>query len=285
MKAVNLIPTEERRGAGGAGKSGGAIYVVLGALALLVVALAAHTLAGKTIDDRKSELAGLQQQLAAEQQRAAELQTFATFTSLREKRVQTVSSLAASRFDWGAALHEVSRVVPTNVWLTQLTATVAPGVSVGGGSAGGLRSALPVPAIELAGCTTSQPNVARTMAAMRRIDGVQRVSLASSEKTETGGASGGSDCRQGRTKFPQFALVVYFDAPAGAAVGATPATPGAPAATTTPAATPAAPGTTPAPATTPGSTPAPASSTGSTTADPNSTQTAKDASVNQEAGK
>lgn len=225
MRAVNLIPAESRRGAGGAaGKSGGAAYVLLGALALLVIGLAAVTMSSKKIDDRKAQLAGLQQQVAAEQARAAELQAFAAFRSLREARVQTVTSLAQSRFDWGAALHEVSRVVPKDVWLTQLNATAAPGVSAGSGASGasGLRSALGVPAIELTGCTTSQPGVARAMAAFRRIDGVQRVSLASSEKSDAAagggaaGAGGGNgDCRQGRSKFPQFALVVFFDAPAG----------------------------------------------------------------------
>jgi len=278
MKAVNLIPAEERRGADGPGKSGGAIYVVLGALAMLVIAVTSATLTGRTVDDRTTELAGLEQQVVSQKQRIADLQAFASFTSLREKRVDTVKNLAASRFDWGAALHEVSRVVPKNVWLTQLTATGAPGVTVGGGSAGGLRSALPGPAIELSGCTTSQPNVARTMSAMRRIDGVSQVSLSSSEKTEStgtgsggGGSTGGGDCRQGRTKFPQFSLIVYFDTPAGAAAGM-PATPGTPAVASTPATT--------TPTSAPEA-PAPASSTDQ----PNGSQTTKETSVTQEQGK
>ncbi|PTL54761.1 PilN domain-containing protein [Paraconexibacter algicola] len=250
MKAVNLIPLEERRGAGGAaGRSGGAVYVLLGALAMVVIALATLTLTGKRIDDRKAELASVQQQVAAEQARAAELQAYATFRALREARVQTVTSLANSRFDWGAALHEVSRVVPRDVWLTQLNATAAPGVAAGGGGTGAstLRSALAVPAIELTGCTTSQPGVARAMAAFRRIDGVQRVTLASSEKGDAAqaGSSGSGDCRQGRDTFPQFSMVLFFDPPAG---GVAPATPGtataAPAAVTGPTgATGAAPST------------------------------------------
>jgi len=252
MRAVNLIPAEDRRGAGGAaGKSGGAAYVLLGALALLVLGLATLTLQGKKVDDRERELAGLQQQVSAEQTRAAELQAFAAFRSLREARVQTVTSLAQSRFDWGAALHEVSRVVPKDVWLTQLNATAAPGVTASGGNSGasGLRGALAVPAIELSGCTTSQPGVARAMAAFRRIDGVTRVSLASSEKSdEQGGGGGGgvtTDCRQGREKFPQFAMVVFFQAPAGGLpVGTAGATGAAPAGLTGPSGPSGAAGTT-----------------------------------------
>ncbi len=229
MRAVNLIPADERRGSATPGKSGGAVYAVLGALALLVVVVVVSTVVGRTVDDRRAELVTLQQQVTEQQQQAARYRAYTSFRTLREKRVQTVSSLAASRFDWGAALHEVSRVVPKDVWLTQLTATAAPGVSVGGsgGNTGSLRSALPLPAIEMTGCTTSQPAVARTMAAMRRIAGVRRVSLASSEKTETAGGSGGgsggsTDCRQGRTTFPQFALVVFFDAPTAVVAGVAP---------------------------------------------------------------
>ena len=37
MRAVNLIPADERRGAGGiAGRSGGVVYVLVGGLAVLV---------------------------------------------------------------------------------------------------------------------------------------------------------------------------------------------------------------------------------------------------------
>ena len=58
MKAVNLIPAEERRGgASGSGHSGGAVYVVLGALALVVVMAAAYTLSTHDIKSSKSDLA------------------------------------------------------------------------------------------------------------------------------------------------------------------------------------------------------------------------------------
>ena len=66
MRAVNLIPAEQRRGAGGlAGRSGGVAYVLTGALAVIVVlgvvyALAVHTVAGKN-----GQLATVTQQVDA----------------------------------------------------------------------------------------------------------------------------------------------------------------------------------------------------------------------------
>jgi Tfp pilus assembly protein PilN len=230
MKAVNLIPAEDRRGAGGAaGRSGGAVYIVLALLALLVAGVAANTLVGRSVDDRKAELAVLQKEVATQQARTAELQSFAAFRALSQARIETVRSLATSRFDWGAALNEVARVTPKRTWLTSMSATVAPGVAVAGGGAGGLRSALGVPAIEISGCTTSQKGVARTLTAMRRIEGVKRVSLSSAEKADAGSGGGGAggDCRQGDSRFPQFQMVVFFEPPAGAILPTAGAVPGA----------------------------------------------------------
>lgn len=222
MRAVNLIPAEERRGAGGAaGRSGGAAYVLLGLLAVLVVVVSFYTLEKRSVGEKRSELATVERQAAAVEAQAAELASFVQFAGLRARRTQTVSSLAASRFDWSHALRELARVVPPNVSLTGLQGTVAPGVTLKASIAGqtsGLRSALAVPAVEIVGCTTDQTSVARMITRMRLIDGVTRVALQSSVKADASGGRGGSsgdDCRQGNARFPQFALVIFFDPAAG----------------------------------------------------------------------
>jgi Tfp pilus assembly protein PilN len=225
MRAVNLIPAAERRGAGGAaGRSGGGVYLILGALALIVVMAAAYTLAGKSVDDKRAQLAQVNGQAAAAESQAQHLTAYTKFASLRAKRVGTVKQLANGRFDWSHALHEVARVLPTNAWLTNLTGTTAPGSSTGGGSSG-LRGALPTPAIELSGCTTSQASVARIMARLRLIDGVQQVSLSDSSKTASSGgtsdSAGGGDCTGGSSHFPKFDMVVFFNQPVAAPAGPT----------------------------------------------------------------
>jgi Tfp pilus assembly protein PilN len=250
MRAVNLIPTDQQRGAGGAaGKSGGGAYILLGALALIVVLAASYVVAGKSVTDKKAKLAELTQQATAAEAKSASLTSYTRFQSIRAKRVETISQLAASRFDWAHALREVSRVLPENAWLTTLTATTSTSVNVGGGG-GNLRSALDVPAIQLQGCTTSQASVAKLIARLRLVDGVQRVSLEDSTKgqestgttvTDTGSAGGG-DCRGGHAKFPVFNVDVFFESNGVAvptAPGATPvaATSSAPGSTTAPAAT------------------------------------------------
>ena len=117
MKAVNLIPAEERRTPGGSG-SGLGSYILLGVLALVVALSALYTISNRTISDRRHELADVQARAQATSAEAQALQAYTSFTTLRQKRSETVRSLAASRFDWSKALHEVARTIPSNAWLT-----------------------------------------------------------------------------------------------------------------------------------------------------------------------
>jgi Tfp pilus assembly protein PilN len=216
MKAVNLIPADERRGVGSAG-SGLATYVLLGALAIIVAVGGAYTLANRTISDRRQELADVQARAQAAASETQALQAYTSFRALREKRSETVRSLATSRFDWSHALHEVARTVPSSAWLTAMRATVTPSTAVDGGVADPLRGAVATPAIEIVGCTTSQAKVPNVISSLRRADGVQRVSLSSTEKLDASGAGtgsgGGDDCRNGNTRFPKFSMTIFFNAP------------------------------------------------------------------------
>jgi hypothetical protein len=192
MRAVNLIPADERRRVGGSG-SGVVSYIILAVLALVVAAGAAHTLANRSA-----------------------LQAYTAFTALRQKRSDTVRSLATSRFDWSHALHEVARTLPSDAWVTAMRATVTPTTAVEGGVTDPLRAAVQSPAIEILGCTTSQNKIAGVISSLRRADGVERVSLSASEKLDTSGeAAGGSDgdCRQGNSRFPKFSLTLFLTAP------------------------------------------------------------------------
>jgi Tfp pilus assembly protein PilN len=215
MKAVNLIPADEQRGLAGGG-SGLGSYIVLGVLALVVAASAATALTNRTLSERRDKLASVQAQTRAAEAEVQRLASYTSFSALREKRADTVRSLAASRFDWSHTLHEVARTIPSDAWLTSLRGTVAPGISLDGGSDDPLRSSVAAPALEMVGCTTSQDEVAKVITNLRRVDGVQRVSLSSSQKLDnssgTGaGSSEGADCRHGNLRYPEFSLTLFFN--------------------------------------------------------------------------
>ena len=232
MKAVNLIPVEERRGGSAGGRSGNTAYAVLGVLAVLVMMAAAWTLTGRSVNDRRAKLVGVEQQANAAEAQASKLAAYSTFSDLRKKRSETVASIARSRFDWAHVMHEVARVIPSDTHLTSLSGTVSSTAQApnGGGQALALRGTSPGPAIDIVGCANGQANVSRMMSRLRLIDGVEHVTLAESTKSDsvsTGGAgsSGGDngECRY-NDRVARFDVLVIFTAPpAVAAPAATPA--------------------------------------------------------------
>ena len=273
MRAVNLIPTDQQRGAGGAaGKSGGMVYVLLGGLGLMVVLAGLFVTSKKSVTDKQTQLSDVTAQAAAAEAKATSLASYTKFAAIRAKRVDTVKQLTASRFDWAHAFHEVARVLPENAWVTGMTATTTPTVSLSGGTNGQLRGAISAPAITMQGCTTSQASVSKVLARLRLADGVQRVSLEDSTKGTQSAVSSGSsavasgggsgDCRGGHAKYPQFNVDIWFNAPSTTVAATTGTT--STGTTTTAADTSAASSTTPATTAAPASTSTAPSTTGGT---------------------
>jgi Tfp pilus assembly protein PilN len=237
MKAVNLLPQDLRSGgnrpapavAAGDPEAGGpGAFIVLGALALCVVALAGYVLTSNLVKDREAKLAETSAQAAAVTSQMNALKPYADFESVANARIATVNDLATQRFDWEQSLRDLSRVLPGDVTLSQLSGTVSSQTGSGGG-ASAMRGAIDAPAIELQGCTAGQTGVAQLMSRLRNIDGVTRVSLSKSDKETptarpmTQGQSAANDlgevsaCGRGTGK-PSFDLIMFFENDAAASV-------------------------------------------------------------------
>jgi hypothetical protein len=233
VRPVNLIPRDLRptRGfvvATPGSRTGFAVYVVLGALALAVVGVTALVATSKGVNDRKDRVAKAKNDELVAKRAADALRPYGTFAAMQRARVSTIKSLVDSSFNWERVIRALSRTIPSNAWLVSFKGTVRPGVDVAagdsGGGLGGLRSKSDAPAIELVGCTYSHASVARMMTRMRNIDSVTEVVLKDSQKpqgsgqnkTPVGGESGssgktGGDCR---TKYhiPKFEILVVLGA-------------------------------------------------------------------------
>ena len=278
MRAVNLLTPELRSAQKGTGApkpsvmetSGGiGAFAILGALALCVAAVAGYVLAGNTVKERTATLASVSAKNDATVKRAADLKPYADFQTLAQDRVSTVQALASARFDWEQSLRDLSRALPSDVYLSSVEGDV--GGTSGSGPSSGVRSAISSPAISLAGCTRSQPAVASLMSRLRNIQGVTRVSLSKSDKPDAvpAGAGAGqtiSPCGKGTP--PSFELVVFFEK---ATVGADLATAtgdrgtgSAAAAAATPAAKTGDAAATPSASATPAASSTPAATTGAT---------------------
>jgi Tfp pilus assembly protein PilN len=248
VRPVNLIPREERRGEQGPARTGPTAYVVVGALALALLALTLVVLTNNKIADRKAEKTSLESQVAAAQEEADRLKSFADFASVQQAREVTVTSLARSRFDWEQVLRELAIVIPSDVWLIDLSAKVSPGVQLasssssasGGTGAAGVSGTDGVtgPSLEISGCAASHEAVARFLAALRDVDGVTRASVLSSDlpdpatTSESSSSTASSTTCATRKFISQFRIAAAFDAVAVPAAATAPVTPAAPAAST-----------------------------------------------------
>jgi Tfp pilus assembly protein PilN len=228
MRAVNLIPAEERGGSGIAvGRSGGSVYAVFGLIAGLAVLALLYGVSAHQVSSRQAEVASLNAKAQQAQARAAALTPYTSFVAMREQRVQAVDTLVNSRFDWAHAFHELGRVLPSNVSLTSLTGTVGSTSSASSSSAGSsaktsatassspVSSATPpgsVPTFTIAGCTTSQAQVALVIDRLRLIDGVSEVTLQSSTKSGSSGGGGSAGTGGCGGSDAVFNMTVTFDA-------------------------------------------------------------------------
>jgi Tfp pilus assembly protein PilN len=245
MRPVNLIPPEERRDKAPI-RTGPIAYLLIGALALALGAVTMVVLTNNKISDKKEQITQLKAQDVAAKAQADQFASFSNFASLENQRTATVRSLADSRFDWPRVMRELARVIPTDVWLTNLTGTVSSTVSVGGAESGTGSSvtidtsSITGPSLQLTGCGAGQDSVARFLSALRDIDGVTRVGLASSDLTSqtsssssSGDSAGSNTGCASRDFIATFKIVAAFDAvPAPQVPGATP-TPATPAPTGT----------------------------------------------------
>jgi Tfp pilus assembly protein PilN len=251
MRAVNLVPLEERRG-GGPARSGSVVYLLLGALGLALVLVVTATLAGRQVTGREADVVAAEAEAARAEARVGVSAGVEELAKATGERVTRIRTLAAGRVRWSHALSDVAGAVGDEVHFEAVTATSSP-TTASGGSA--LRAALTVPAIEVKGCARDNAAVARLMARLRATEATQRVSLATTDRGEeqppessgsgaapTTTATGAADCSRETSRPARFTLIVFLDPPGaadGAAAGTTPAAGApAPAATTTTGATP-----------------------------------------------
>lgn len=228
MRPVNLIPLDQRRGDTAPVRTGPLAYVVVGFLAAVLVAVIAVVMLGNSIDGKRAEVASLEAQAAETQARAQALSPYVSFQQLRDARVETIGSLARSRFDWERVIREVTKLIPRSVWLQNMTGTVRPDVQLDSGAGIALRSSVPGPALELTGCARAQTDIARLIAAINDVDGVTRVTAVNGIKAGEG-SGGGAEGAGGSVgacpaSTPSFQLVAAFDE---IAVPETPGAPGA----------------------------------------------------------
>jgi Tfp pilus assembly protein PilN len=193
MKRMNLLPPELRAREGG---RSGSSYMVVGALAVAILAMVAYGAVIRGVRSDESALASLQQETTQAQARAAALSPYAAFSQMKQARANSVRGVAETRFDYERLTRQLARILPTGVSVSHLE--VGPGelseeaAAQGADNPDGAPDA--PPRMTLNGCAPTQNAVADTLDRLRALTSADTVTLGSSGNSDgAGGGSGGSD--------------------------------------------------------------------------------------------
>lgn len=237
MKAVNLLPQRDRA-RGPANVPDSASRLVLGALAALLLVVLVVVFTQNQITDRKSEIAKARQEQQQAEQRAAALGSFGEFSQIKQTRVDSVTALAKSRFDYERLMRELALVLPDGVWVMSADASstgspegTAPGASAPAPSTGSGAPSTPpaagapaagaaaaAPSVKLVGCAKTQSKVAETIVRLRNLHRAEDVQLTDSTRaaqvpgSSAGGSTSGSGSGSGCGKYYSFDTTVTFAA-------------------------------------------------------------------------
>ncbi|MGH2556309.1 MAG: PilN domain-containing protein, partial [Actinomycetota bacterium] len=165
--------------------------VFAGALALLLL-LAYWFFLGMQISEQQEQLATAQARNASLQAQITELQQFAELETEVENKQTALQTVMAGDVDWPALLTEVSMVVPSEVWLSGVTA-----------SAGTTEGATQVPTetaavrvaknptafgrVQFTGKSLSMPGIAKWLIRLDSVKEFEAVWLNSAQESEQEG--------------------------------------------------------------------------------------------------
>jgi type IV pilus assembly protein PilN len=126
MRRINLLPPEERRRA--AERVGGraaAILLVAGAVALIAM-VGLYFFFLLRLNAVEDEIAGLDQQIAEQNQRLAELAPYRDLQARLEAKKPVADGIFRTRFPWDEFLQGLAFIIPETTTLDTFTAEAAP---------------------------------------------------------------------------------------------------------------------------------------------------------------
>jgi Tfp pilus assembly protein PilN len=184
MKRMNLLPQEERAKAS---RERGLLWAILILVALVVVLGLVYVKYRSDVGAKQDELASIQAETQVVQAQIAELSPYAALHDQRQSMTETAKGIYSSSVAFSIMLQELSLVIPENVRLQTLKATVPPAMLPGAAAvAAAPASAAATTDVMFTGQTESHTDVAEFMTRLGLIPQLMGITLTSStEATST----------------------------------------------------------------------------------------------------
>jgi Tfp pilus assembly protein PilN len=190
MKRINLLPQEERVKAS---RERGLIWAILILVAVVVVLGLVYVKYNSDVNAKQDELAAIQAETAVVQAQIAELSPYAALQAQRTSMTQTAKAIYDSSVPFSILLQELSLVIPENVRLQTLTATVPPAMLPAAASAEPAPVTPGTADVTFTGQTEEHRDVAEFMTRLGLIPQLMGITLTtSSDSSTTTGTSAAS---------------------------------------------------------------------------------------------
>jgi type IV pilus assembly protein PilN len=125
MRRVNLLPPEERRPAERLRGGAPAVLLIVGAVALIAM-VGVYLFFLMRLNGVEDEIAALDQRVAEQNQRLAELAPYRDLQARLEAKKPVADGIFRTRFPWDEFLQGLGFVIPETTTLDTLTAEAAP---------------------------------------------------------------------------------------------------------------------------------------------------------------
>jgi Tfp pilus assembly protein PilN len=185
MKRINLLPQEERVKAS---RERGLIWAILVLVAVVVVLGLVYVKERSDVNAKQNELTSIQNETATVQAKIAALSPYAALQAQRTAMTETAKGIYESSVPFSILLQELSLVIPDNVRLLTLQATVPPNMLPGAAPAAAAPPGTTAD-VTFSGQTESHRDVAEFMTRLGLIPQLRSIILTSSTESNQGTSS------------------------------------------------------------------------------------------------
>jgi Tfp pilus assembly protein PilN len=199
MKRINLLPQEERVKAS---RERGLIWAILILVAVVVVLGLVYVKYNSDVSAKEDELAAIQAETATVQAKIAELSPYAALQAQRTSMTETAKGIYQSSVPFSTLLQELSLVIPENVRLQTLTATVPP-TMLPGAATDPAAGAAATTDVTFTGQTENHRDVAEFLTRLGLIPQLMNITLTQSTDSSTG-------TETATTTFKQFTITAQL---------------------------------------------------------------------------